>query len=292
MKSLYYRTALRGLALLASCALALPAWALKDIQVRESDTVIVPVSLRDQTRIKVVGGRVNDVMGDIFDAKANPIGRVAVIHDTDDGEVYVKVVMPPPGALGAGGLPINPTAPVKLDFKSTLGAFALLLQPLDTPGETVAVRIDGAAPPPIPSAERFGKGPAHVRALKALTLAMANPALADGGTGKAAIVVRQVNREIALWREARFVLRSQHFANHLLGESFELTNVSNTRMVIDERELYTDGVQAVSVRHLILEPGDSTHVWIVRLAQSAPGAGATPAPAALGSPSAAAAVIH
>ena len=49
----------------------------------------------------------------------------------------------------------------------------------------------------------------------------------------------------------------------LVGEKYQLTNVSKQRMVIDERELYRRGVLAVMVETLELEPGESTQVMVV-----------------------------
>ena len=49
----------------------------------------------------------------------------------------------------------------------------------------------------------------------------------------------------------------------LVGEKYQLTNVSKQRMVIDERELYRRGVLAVMVNTLELEPGEATNVMVV-----------------------------
>jgi conjugal transfer pilus assembly protein TraK len=72
--------------------------------------------------------------------------------------------------------------------------------------------------------------------------------------------------EFALWREARFVQVARYDVPGLVGEAYELTNISGQRMVIDERELYRPGVVSVSLRALQLAPGASTEVWIVRQA--------------------------
>jgi hypothetical protein len=54
-----------------------------------------------------------------------------------------------------------------------------------------------------------------------------------------------------------------HAGRRLVGEKYQLTNVSKQRMVIDERELYRRGVLAVMVETLELEPGESTQVMVV-----------------------------
>ena len=67
---------------------------------------------------------------------------------------------------------------------------------------------------------------------------------------------------VPLWNEARFVL-VRTLEGALLGEKYQLTNVSSSRMVIDERELYRRGVLAVMVDSLELEPGEATNVMVV-----------------------------
>lgn len=243
------------------------AWAAQQLDVRDGDTAIARISQRDQTRIRVDRARITDVLGDIYDAQRNPAGRIVLVKDDQDGEVYVRpVTQVSPGDGAAPVQPGSPQVPVKLDIKSDRGTFALLLQPMDVPGDTLILRPAG--PPPIkPNAEAAAryKGAAHVRAIKALTLAMANPDLASevppqwlpGG-----------GEELVLWKEARFVLKARHVATGMVGEVYELINVSGQRMVIDERELFDKGVLSVALRRLVLAPGESTPVWVIRQAQA------------------------
>lgn len=247
------------------------ALAAQQLDVRDGDTTIARISLRDQTRVRVDRARITEVLGDIYDAQRNPAGRVVLVKDDQDGEIYLRPVtasslgeaapMPAPGA------PQSALAPIKLDLKSDRGTFALLLQPVDVPGDTLVLRPVG--PPPIkPSAEAASrlKGAAHVRAIKALTLAMANPDLASevppqwlpGG-----------GEEKILWKEARVVLKARHAVPGMVGEVYELTNVSPTRMVLDERELFDKGVLSVALRRLVLAPGETTPLWVIRQAPTA-----------------------
>ena len=76
-----------------------PAMASQMLEVREGDTTVVRISLRDQTRLRVASGRIVDVIGDVFDAQRNPGGRIAVLKDDADGEVYIRPApqsSPPP----------------------------------------------------------------------------------------------------------------------------------------------------------------------------------------------------
>ncbi|MCW5632770.1 MAG: type-F conjugative transfer system secretin TraK [Rubrivivax sp.] len=255
-------------------ALAAPASASQMLDVREGDTTVVRISVRDQTRLRVASGRIVDVIGDVFDGQRNPGGRIAVLKDDADGEVYVRPTQqssPAQHTPGAGAQAVPPAAPIKLDVKTTRGTVGLLLQPADVVGQTLTLRITGL---PVTSAaataaesggeargEPRGRGASHVRAVKALTLAMAAPGLAP----EVPVQLVHGGQEVALWVEARFVLRARYETVGLVGEAFTLTNMSGSRMVIDERELFKPGVVSVSVKHLALEPGQTTPVWIVRL---------------------------
>lgn len=235
--------------------------AAQALDVRDGDTAMARISMRDQTRIRVDRGRITEVLGDIYDQATNPNGRVALMRDDGEGEVYVK---PMPGSAGVPAADVSPVpalpgSPVKLDVKTDRGTFALLLQPSDVVGDTLVLRPVGMVRPRPESEQR--RAAAHERAIKALALSMANPGL---DAGAKAIPVAGGGQEVPLWREARFVLREQRQVAGLVGQTYDLTNVSGVRMVIDERELFRDGVLAVSVKRLTLGPGESTPVWIVR----------------------------
>jgi conjugal transfer pilus assembly protein TraK len=235
--------------------------AAQALDVRDGDTAMARISVRDQTRIRVDRGRITEVLGDIYDQATNPNGRVALMRDDGEGEVYVKP-MPAPAGASAGELgQASPAAnaPVKLDVKTDRGTFALLLQPSDVVGDTLVLRPVGMVRARPESEQR--RAAAHERAIKALALSMANPGLE---AGVKATSVAGGGQEVTLWKEAKFVLREQRQTAGLVGQTYDLTNVSGKRMVIDERELFREGVLAVSVKRLTLAPGESTPVWIVR----------------------------
>jgi len=236
------------------------ALAAQTLDVRDGDTALARISLRDQTRIRVDRGRITDVLGDIYDPSTNPNGRVAMMRDEADGEVYVKPMPAPVGPAGAAeSVPAPAASPVKLDVKTDRGTFALLLQPSDVVGDTLVLRPLGSVSVRPEAQQR--RAAAHERGVKALTLAMANP---DLDTSFKATSVAGGGQEVALWREAKFVLREVRHAAGLVGQTYELTNVSGKRMVVDERELYREGVLAVAIKRLALAPGETTPVWIVR----------------------------
>ncbi len=102
------------------------------------------------------------------------------------------------------------------------------------------------------------RAPSRERKLKSLIRALAEDRVPD------AVEVREIGREVALWREARFTLQRAWVARDRVAERYLLTNVSARPMVIEEPELFTDSVHAVSVENLHLAAGESTAVFIVR----------------------------
>lgn len=94
-------------------------------------------------------------------------------------------------------------------------------------------------------------------AIRRVLLALARDAEPEDMTAKDTLEI------VPLWNEARFVL-VRILDGTLLGEKYQLTNLSKGRMVIDERELYRRGVLAVMVESLELEPGEATQIMIVR----------------------------
>lgn len=71
------------------------------------------------------------------------------------------------------------------------------------------------------------------------------------------------NTVIPLWKGVRFELVKVLELHSLTGSSFLLSNTSEKQIVIDEREFYRDGVQAVSVKKPALEPGETTQVFVI-----------------------------
>lgn len=232
----------------AICA-AGPVSAAQTLRIRDGDTTVVRISLRDQTRLRVASGRISEVVGDVYDADRNPGGRLVVLRDEAAGEVYL---MPAPATADAS------PRPIKLDVKTDRGTVALLAQPADVIGETLTLQISGQVR--AAEAEPQGRSSNYLRTVKAMVLALANP---DQRSDLGSSFV-PVKREVQLWQEARFVLVGRLETASQLGEVYELTNVSSTPMVVDERELFTAGVQGIVVERLQLPPGGTTRVLIVR----------------------------
>jgi len=103
----------------------------------------------------------------------------------------------------------------------------------------------------------------HVRALKALLVAMASDRTPSD------VRIDELNQPIQLWAEARFSLIRRFESRDLIGERYLLTNVSDRLMVLAEQEFdrpdNTDGsVLGIAIENHNLRPGDSTAVYVIR----------------------------
>jgi conjugal transfer pilus assembly protein TraK len=228
--------------------LAGSAYALQTVDVRDGPSVTAKMSLTEQTRIKIDRGRILDVLGDIYDPQRNSAGRFVLEKDDQAGEIFIRLLDP------------SLLRPVNLFVKGERGTFGLVLQPVDMPLETIVLRDRGEslAVAQGVSDTPFPKNTSHVRAIKAMWLTMA------GDTVPRDVQVRAMNREVTLWKEARFVLDRVYVANTMVGELYTLTNVSQQPMVLAEQELYRDGVLGVAIQEHQLRPGQATAVYVVR----------------------------
>lgn len=75
------------------------------------------------------------------------------------------------------------------------------------------------------------------------------------------------NEVIPLWKGVRFELVRLIELSGLRAESYLLTNTSVKQIVMDERELYREGVLAVSFERPVLEAGESTPVFVISEAE-------------------------
>jgi len=226
--------------------LASSAHALQTVDVRDGQSVTAKMSLTEQTRIKIDRGRIVDVLGDIYDPQRNAAGRFVLEKDGQAGEIFIRLLDP------------SLLRPVNLFIKSERGTFGLVLQPVDMPLETIVLRDRGeslagsggaVAVAQGVSDTPFPKNTSHVRAIKAMWLAMAGDAVPRD------VQVRAMTREVTLWKEARFVLDRVYVANTMVGELYTLTNISPQPMVLAEQELYRDGVLDIAIQEHQLRPG-------------------------------------
>ncbi len=260
----------RTVACIATMA-ALPAQALQLVEASDGAAVEAILSIREPTRIRIEGGAITDVFGNIHSSQCgtaaalpaspgmtpagtgssplNPAGEIALTCDRDKGEIYVRPV-------GDSAKPIN------LFVASSNATYTLLLRRSDTPADTIVIRDRTPkalkhAPLGQPPA---GPSPNQVRAMKALLVAMASDRVPPD------IRVEETRGTLPLWNEARFSRVRQYEGRGLVGEKYLLQNISDAPMVLAEQEFdrERDSVVGIAVEHHNLRSGESTSVYVIR----------------------------
>ena len=219
--------------LLLGC-LAPPAWALQVIPVRDGETVFARIAADDLTRIALSEGRIQS-----WHALK---GRLAIEKNARTGQIYVR--------------PLERGEPASLFLTADSGAtYALTLQPVDMPGESLILKDPArrAAKPSV--AEQTDS---RQRLVKELALMMA----ADTLPGD--MEVRERGETLHLCQGSRFVHLRSWLGSAVVADLFQLTNTGNAELRVAEPELFRPGVLAVGVENQTLSPGESTRVFVIR----------------------------
>lgn len=259
----------------ALTALAInPAHSLQLLEARDGVTVEAVIAINEPTRIRIENAPITDVFGNLYSSNCalplptvagapspaapvvNPAGEIALECDRDKGEIYVRPL----------GTSSTSTKPINLFVSSAHATYTLLLRRSDTPSDTIVIRDRTARRPDTdPSLIRqgpFGASANHIRAMKALLVAMASDRVAPD------VRVEEINRPIQLWSEARFSLMRTYEGRGLAGEKYLLTNTSDQTMVLAEQEFdrAQGDVVGIAIENRNLRPGESTSVYVIRLA--------------------------
>ena len=216
-------------------SLANPVHALQIVDAHDGETVLAKISRKEVTRIAFEHGRVQKVTGNA--------GEFVLEKDDEKGQVFIR--------------PSDPQSvkPINVFLASKRSTVALLLQPVDTPSDTIVIREPQARSQVRSLLESSGR---HVRTCKNLLLALAGDALPDDMEAK------EPARDVALWRGARLTLQRMLLGASVVGEKYQLTNIGTTDLTIAEPDLFKPGVMAVSVEHAILQPGSATNLFVIR----------------------------
>ena len=212
-----------------------PSHALQIVDAQDGQTALGKLSRKEVTRIAFEQGRVRKVTGNA--------GEFLLEKDDEKGQIFVRPVDP------------NSTKPINLFLTSDRGTVALLLQPVDTPSDSIVLREPrerSAAPTRVEASGR------HVRTLKNLLLALAQDELPED------MDARELARDIQLWPGTRLTLQRVLLGAGVVGEKYQLTNIGAAPLDVAENSLFKAGVMAVSVEQSPLRPGDATNLFVIR----------------------------
>lgn len=216
--------------LLAS--LASPGFAAQFLEGHPDDGLAATVSRTEPNLIRVDGRRIRRIHG--------VEGEFAVSADRETGIAYLK--------------PTTEQPRLSVFVADDAGRhWKLLLQVADIPAETLVLR---ERPRPAAAGRALVADDPRHAAIRRVLLALARDTTPEDMSASERLEI------VPLWNESRFVL-VRTLEGALRGAKYQLTNVSATRMVLDEREFHRRGVLAVMLDSLELEPGEATQVMIV-----------------------------
>lgn len=209
------------------------------IQGEEGKKHLVKVPARELTRIAIVGGRLQNVKYLTNELEVN--------DDKAAGVVYVR--------------PLTTEKQISVFVTSASGAtHQLVLEPVDSmPLESIDIK-DPPSKKPKDAKSLSERASSMDVAVKRLVLAMAR-----GDKDGADAAYEKLDRPMALWDEARFVLTGKYRGFGMTGEAYKLMNVSRSVMRLAEQEFYKPGVLAVAVDQMILKPGEMTDVFVIKV---------------------------
>lgn len=195
--------------ILLALLLGEPVHALQIVDAQDGQTALGKVSRKEVTRIAFERGRVRKVTGNS--------GEFVLDKDDERGQIFLRPTDP------------QSTKPINLFLTSDRGTVALLLQPVDTPSDSIVIREPRARSAAPSRLEASGR---HVRTIKNLLLALADDALPDD------MEVKEPARDISLWLGTRLTLQRVLLGSGVVGEKYLLTNIGNTTIELAETEFF------------------------------------------------------
>ena len=266
-------SAITTTAAIVGLLLASPAQALQVVEASDGVSVEAILSIKEPTRIRIENAPITEVFGNILSSSCgaspalpsapgvtpagagvpaiNPTGEIVLECDRDKGEIYIRPVG-------------DSTKPINLFVSSMSATYTLLLHRSDTPADTIVIRDKTPKAFKSTASAPAGPSPNHVRAMKALLVAMASDRV------PADIRVEESHRTIQLWTEARFSLMRRYEGRSLIGEKYLLQNISASTMVLAEQEFDRTNSQmggdvaGIAIENHNLRPGESTSVYVIR----------------------------
>lgn len=211
------------------------ALAAQKIPVDDGKSYSIKISQHEASRIAVDKGRI------VRAWSMNTNWQVK--EDKDAGEIYIK---PATGTRKAFSFFIQD------NFGNT---YTLIALPQDTPSETIILQPTKR----IKNRQSNLSNQPYIQRVKNIIKDMAN---ADEGN----YVVTSLSEIVPLWRETEIRLIRRFEVNELLGEIYQVRNISGGPMVFAEQEFsnFGDNVLAVALERTLIEANDEGLLYIVR----------------------------
>lgn len=215
------------------------AFALQVIEPVEGHNSFVKLSAKENTRLAVENGKIRSlIMSD---------GELIVEKDEERGQMFIR--------------PLVLNKPINVRVLVNSGAtYNLIMQAVDIPQEDIVIRDALLKDKSRDNGLGWTKSGSNSieKSIRNLVIAMAQE------SGQSSIAGRTVNQEIALWEGTKFVQIGQYVERGLTGEKYRLTNVSKEQIRVIEQELYRKGVLAVAIENMVLDPKQSTNIYVIK----------------------------
>jgi conjugal transfer pilus assembly protein TraK len=222
------------LAMMATC-IATNAYALQILQGDDGATLYVKISKKEMTRLSIEQGRVVTLR-----VKE---GEINIDPDDETGQIFLTV-------------PEGMDKPINGFLTTDIGrTYTIIFQPTDMPSDSIVIK---QAKPKTKQVSREPKSNTHDKVVKRLITVMASDELPDD------IEIKEVGKQLALWKEASMMLERQYTTEGVVGERYTVANVTKEPIVLEEREFYRKGVSVVAIEQLSIAPGGATRVYIIR----------------------------
>ena len=208
----------------------------------------VVMSKQEQNLLEVKGRRISSVIPSVA-------GVLAYQQDTTNGILYFSLAND--NYMGTVTLFVN-------DDEG--GRYRLILVPTNQPAQEITIVPTNDSKSNTnkddSNQERENLNGSYIYEIKK---AMFNLARAANGIDVSEDMTRiAVNKDIPLWKEAKLTLLNRYDSGNLMGEEYQLTNITNSVLQLREQEFYRNNVLAVSLTKLSLEPNESAFVYVVR----------------------------
>ncbi len=210
----------------------------------------VVMSKQEQNLLEVKGRRISSVIPSVA-------GVLAYQQDTTNGILYFSLANE--NFMGTVTLFVN-------DDEG--GRYRLILVPTNQPAQEISIvpsssaNANNNASKDNSEQDNENLNGSYIYEIKK---AMFNLARAANGIDVSEEMTRiAVNKDIPLWKEAKLTLLNRYDSGNLIGEEYQLTNITNSVLQLREQEFYRNNVLAVSLTKLSLEPNESAFVYVVR----------------------------
>ena len=218
--------------LLLSC----PLWASQTYIVKDGETLSIRISAKELTRIGLKEGRISKIWGN---------GALEIKTDKNSGEIYIRPTSPEQGQVSFF---------IKDSFGST---YTLAANIENITSQTIF--LDPFNKTDKGSSIKYTQTPI-IKRIKSLVKNMASQKKAAGYHAE------NLNKKINFWKETTLHLKKIYSRTDLMGETYEIKNISSKKMILDEKEFTGFGtdIMAISLDKLALKTDESTFLYIVR----------------------------